>query len=1489
MPLTHFHPIVQAWFRSRFAGPTEAQAAGWPAIAQGRHTLIAAPTGSGKTLAAFLTCIDGLVRQALDGGLPDATQVVYVSPLKALSNDIHKNLTVPLEEIAAIARERGTPLPELRIAVRTGDTPAAERQRMAKVPPHILITTPESLYILLTTRSGRAALSSVRTLIVDEVHAIADDKRGSHLSLSVERLCALAKGPVTRIGLSATQKPIEETARLLVGTHNIAPDGAPDCVIVDQGRPRSLDLAVEMPGQDLGPVATHELWTETLDRVAALVREHRTTLVFVNTRKLVERVAHLLSERLGEEAVVPHHGSLSRATRLAAEQKLKHGLVKVCVATASLELGIDIGAVDLVCQIGSPRSINVLLQRIGRSNHTLGGTPRGRLFPLTRDELVECAALLRAVRTGKLDILRIPPWPLDVLAQQIVASCSVEEWSEDALFGLFRGAYPYRDLPRERFDQVVQRLSEGFTERHGRARAYLHRDAVNGLLRARRGAQLAAVASGGVIPESGDYTVIADPEGAFVGTVNEDFAVESNRGDVFLLGNTPWKITRVESGRVRVVNAHGQPPTVPFWLGEAPGRTAELSEEISAVREAVDARLTEPSPFPFTPALSEAQGEGGPQGVEASSGASEGSAHAWLVQECGLSPEAARQLVAYLAEGKRVLGMVPTRRRVVAERFFDESGGMQLVVHSPFGAAVNRAWGFALRKQICRTFDFELQASATDDGLNFSLGPSLSFPLGDVFTYVTPKNVRDVLTQAVLQVPLFGTRFRWDATRSLAVLRFAGGRKVPPPLQRMRSNDLLAAVFPAQVACQDNAMPGDIEIPDHPLVFETMRDCLTEAMDLQGLQSVLAGIERGEIEVFARETVQPSVFSHQVLNALPYAFLDDAPLEERRARAVSLRRALPQDARDLARLDPEAIAAEARNSWPPIRSPDELHDALLTLGLLPEDVSRWPSTSPQPEEAPDWFADLVRARRAHRLLRPGLAPAWVAAERLPLALTAFPDARPQPQPSPFPRREGGPQGVRSGGEGGVPEDAHVALVRGWVECSGPLTAQELVQTLGLRTSEVQYALSRLENEGLVLRGTFRPGAVAEEFCDRRILARIHRATIAELRRRVEPVPQAAFLRFLFRWQHLEPGSQLRGEGGLLDVLAQLQGHEAPAGAWEKEILATRIAGYQPALLDALSFSGEVVWGRMSPPNGEAPLSQPALRRSRTGRAPFTRNTTITLALRESLPWLRTPSTGDGSALTGAALQLKGAAGEVLDLLAQRGASFLPDLVARTRRLPSEVERALQHLAAAGLVTADGFDAVRQRITAAHKPRRTRRLVLSRPAPRQRSSRWSLLEPGDPNAAKTEAFARQLLTRYGVVFRELLGREPLSPPWREVAGVLRRMEARGEVYGGRFIAGLLGEQFVTPEAVTSLREVRDTEPHGEMLAVSACDPVNLAGLVTPGERVPSVLGNRVLFRDGAPLAALHRGKLVTLATAGPATLEQARALLLGHTASLAKAS
>ena len=1539
MSTARFHPVIREWFERKFRLPTEAQAQGWAAVAEGRHTLIAAPTGSGKTLAAFLTCIDRLVRQGLEGGLPDATQVVYVSPLKALSNDIRKNLTGPLEEIAALGAThssfdklrmngggdgRGVGWPEIRIGVRTGDTGAAERRAMAKKPPHILITTPESLYILLTSVSGRQGLRGVNTLILDEIHAVADDKRGSHLSLSVERLCALSEGPVVRIGLSATQRPIEEIARLLVGNDFIGADGRTACAIVDTGHARDLDLALQLPEQELGPIASHELWGETLDAVAGLAQEHETTLVFVNTRKLVERVSFQLSARLGEEAVAAHHGSLSRATRLDAEERLKSGQVKVCVATASLELGIDIGDIDLVCQIGSPRSIGVLLQRVGRSGHWVGGTPKGRLFPLTRDELAECVALCRAVRRRNLDTLSIPPWPVDVLAQQVVAACAQEEWGEDDLYALFRRAYPYRELPRGKFDQVIETLAEGFARRQGRGAAYLHRDGVNGKVKGRRGAPLAAMTSGGAIPENADYDVIAEPEDTFVGTVNEDFAIESMRGDVFLLGNNAWKIRRVESGRVRVEDAHGQPPTIPFWLGEAPGRTGELSEEVSELREGIDRLLSAPPPFNFHLLDGELKSGGD-------------AARAWVCAEAGVDAEASQQLVAYIEEGRRVLGVTPSKKRVVAERFFDESGGLQLVIHAPFGAQINRAWGMALRKKICRSFDFELQAAATDDGLNFALGPGLSMPVEDIFSYLKSATIEETLTQAVLQSPIFGTRWRWNATRALAILRHTGGKKVPPPLQRMRSDDLLAAVFPAQVACQDNAPPGDIEVPDHPLVFETMRDCLTEASDLEGCRAVLAGIESGDIEVCGRDTVQPSVFSHQILNAMPYAFLDDAPLEERRARAVPLRRALPENSRDLTRLDPEAIRQESENAWPRIRDADELHDALLTLGVLPDgpDAPLRPPHSYTAEGGlplQPWLEQLAGAGRICRVATDSGLNAWAAMERLALVRSAYDGLTAGPPAIP-PGSVAGKNGGASlplfvGGQyAGSREDAILALARGWVDCIGPFTAGGLAATLALPPEDVAYALGQLENEGVVLRGSYRPpvrdgkdGGI--EFCARRILARIHRATIDSLRRQIEPVSAAAFIRFLMEWQHVAPEARLRGEGGLLAVIEKLQGFETAAGVMEEEILGVRVADYSGLLLDRLCLSGEVVWGRFSARRNGAGNGNSG---ATGGRGAFSRFTPVTLALRESLDWLLPPAGGAGNGDGGDGLA--GAPKEALEYLLQRGASFQSDIVAATKRLPSDVEEALWTLAAAGLVTADGLEALRQRLRGTVKrPRRTSSADRfrvngrnglrvapgrgglpsaygngggSRPAfaapPESANpmggrgargfSRWWALESVDAvgaDDARAEAAARQLLLRYGVLFPELLARDALSVRWRDLARVLRRLEARGEIRGGRFVAGFVGEQFALPEAADALRRRRNEGDNraadARLAVISACDPLNLAGILTPGPRVAATPGNRLAYRNGIPIAAMEGGQFVALSNATGGVLEQARTLL-----------
>ena len=910
------HPLVHDWFVERFGAPTEPQEQGWPHIVAGRDVLISAPTGSGKTLAAFLACIDRLVRQGMDGALPRDVAVLYVSPLKALGNDIHKNLEVPLRGILDLAARRGLDLPEIRAAVRSGDTLVPERRAMLKRPPQILVTTPESLYILLTAEKSRLFLQHVETVIVDEIHAVADDKRGAHLTLSLERLDALVRGanpgraaPV-RIGLSATQNPIEEVARFLAGAERPVPE------VVDVGHRREMDLAVEVPAGELGPVASEEMWGDVYRRITELALEHRSTLVFVNTRRLVERLAHHLAERLGEEAVAAHHGSLSRKLRLAAEKRLKSGEARVMVATASLELGIDIGMVDLVCQVSSPRSIGVTLQRVGRAGHWRGAVPKGRLFAMTRDDLAECAALVRAIRRDELDRLEIPAAPLDILAQQIVATCACEEWKADDLYRLVRRAYPYGRLSRQDFDEVISMLSEGISARRGRHAALLFHDRVNGRVRGRRGSRLAAITGGGAIPDSALFSVVSMPEGTVVGTVDEDFAVESMAGDVMLLGNTSWRIRRVEGARSRLLveDAHGAAPNVPFWRGEAPSRTAELSAQVGDLREIVAGMISN------TDDASEPQG----------------TAIAWLKQECGLDDSGAGQLVAYVVAGRSALGAVPSQRRVIVERFFDEAGGMQLIIHAPLGGRINKAWGLALRKRFCRSFNFELQAAATDNGLNISLGEQHSFPLADVFRFLDVTSVEAVLEQAVLASPIFNNRWRWDASRSLALVRFRHGHKVPIYIQRMQADDLLAAVFPEAAACQENIV-GDTHIPDHPLVREVMKDALTEAMDIEGLKRVLADIATGAIECRAVDTAAPSAFSHEILNANPYAFLDDAPLEERRARAVELRRTLPESVvREVGQLDPAAIAQVCREAWPDVRDADELADALQTLIALPE-------------------------------------------------------------------------------------------------------------------------------------------------------------------------------------------------------------------------------------------------------------------------------------------------------------------------------------------------------------------------------------------------------------------------------------------------------------------------------------------------------------------------------------------------------------------------
>ena len=1399
-----FHPAIRAWFGRRFpAGPTAPQADGWAEIAAGRHTLIAAPTGSGKTLAAFLVCIDRLYRAHEANAVlaePSAAEsagprVVYISPLKALAVDIWQNLERPLAEIADVAAGLGLTAPAIRVGVRTGDTAAAERAAMLKRPPDILITTPESLFLLVTADKPRAMLRAVDTVIVDEIHAVAGSKRGSHLALTMERLAHVAEQPVQRIGLSATQRPITAVARLLVGAgpDRSEDDGSPRCSIVDAGHQRKLELGLELPGDELGAVATTGQMAEIYDLIAGHVRGHRTTLVFVNTRRMAEQIAHQLGERLGDGLVAAHHGSLSRDRRQRVEARLRGGDLRALVATASLELGIDIGPVELVCQIGSPRSFATFLQRVGRSNHSYNGIPSGLLFPTTRDELVECAALMRGALAGRLDAVLIPPCPLDILAQQVVAECAAAEWKEDELLALIRGAAPFSAVSASDFDDVAELVSEGIRTGRGRRAAYVHRDQVSGLLRGRRGARMAALTSGGAIPELGDYRVLAEPDEAVVGTVSEHWAIESAPGDVFLLGTHSWRIRRIEPGVVRVVDADGAPPSVPFWLGEAPGRTVELSQEVSAIRSGVGDRLAS---------------DGG-----------RSAAVGWLRAQCGLSDAAAEMLVGYLGAGLAQLGVLPTMDTIVLERFFDPAGGMQLVGHAPFGARLNRALGLALRKRFCVSFDFELQAAASDDAILLSLGPQHSFPLERVPKFLASGTVEDVVRQAVLTSPMFASRWRWNLNTSLAVLRMRNGKKNPPAIQRMEADDLMAAVFPTLAACQENVAPGPLQIPDHLLVRQTLTDCLREAMDIDGLKELIAGIESGRVCVVVRDTTEPSVLAHEILNGRPFTYLDDA--EDRRSRAVPVRRGLPVQPHELGKLDPAAIARVADQVRPAPRDEHELHDQLLSLTVV----------RPDPDWR-HWFDALVRGRRAVVVYSGGDA-LWAAVERLPAIEVLYPMAVVEPPwscPAPAPPPD--------------EEAAAADLLRGHLECRGPATAAALASAAGLGEGLITRALAALEAEGFALRGHFTEPRGAEEWCSRRLLSRIHVYTRDRRRREIEPVTARNFMRFLLRWQHVADGTRREGRFGVLAVIEQLQGFEVATGAWERSVLAARVQDYQQDWLDELCMSGQVAWGRLSVRDAE-PDATP-----RRGGAP-SKATPITMAMRDDLPWLIRAARGDQRP----AEPTVGRTADVIEALRKNGALFRADLATLTGRLPDDIDDAIWDAVARGLVTADGFRAVRSLLR--------RRIADSRFAPTRglrrglrgttgSTGRWSLLpEPADDadRDELAEAVAEQLAARWGVVFRDLAARETLAVPWRDVLWAFRRMEARGTIRGGRFVSGFSGEQYAHPDALDVLRAVRKLHHIGEIVTISAADPLNLTGIILPGTRIPGIAASTVTYTDG----------------------------------------
>ncbi len=1402
--LEGFHPVVATWFASRFAGgPTAPQRQAWPVIAAGGDVLVASPTGTGKTLTGFMVAIDACFQAHAQGAfIPGRPRVLYVSPLKALAADVRENLLQPLAEIEATAAAMVVPSPVINVGIRTGDSTPAERAALVKRPPELIVTTPESLYLLVTSAKGRQALASIETVIIDEIHTLARDKRGVHLALSLERLSALVGSEgrrLQRIGLSATQRPLEDVARLLsgVGEGRVLP------AIIDCGHVRGLDLEIELPSTELEAVGSATQFAEVLDQIAAHVTEHRTTLIFVNTRRMAERVAHQLAERLGEDPddpdpaglrVAAHHGSLSTARRRLVEARLRAGDLKALVATASLELGIDVGPVELVCQIGSPRSIATFLQRVGRANHHVEGTPAGRLYPLNRDELVECTALLAAVAAGDLDQIVFPKPALDIVIQQVVAEVAArEEVGLEELYTLVRHAAPFEHLEREDFDEILELAGRGILTGRGRRGAHLHLDTVDGVARPRKGARLTALLNGGAIPETGDYKVVLDPEGVTLGTIHEDFAIESAPGDVFLLGTHPWRVRKVETGVVRVVDAEGAPPSVPFWLGEAPARTAELSHWVGVLRSEAEAALRAHE------------------------------ANALPKRICDLakvSRVVGEQVATYLAACYAALGQLPTEHHLVVERFFDEAEGSQLVVHSPHGGRINRALGLALRKRFCVTFDFELQAAANDDAIVISLGPHHSFPLSQVPKMVRSDQAVAVLTQAVLPHPMLQARWRWNLNRALVVARTSSGGRRPIHLQRMESEDLLAATWPSLAACQENAPPGPIPIPDHLLVRQAITDVLSEPMDADGLVALLEGIESGAVTVSFVESATPSPLAHGILTAQPYTFLDDAPLEERRTRAVPLQRGLPElsdvVAGGSAVLDPVALAELLEVVAPKVRSADELHDLCCDLVVV------------RPVEAWQGFADQLRSAGRLQLLEGN----WVPNETLERARAL-----------------------------GEDDDAAAECLRGHLEVAGPVRLGQLIDAgplgagplLGAPLTELRAAtaIRRLEAQGFAIELT------DGRWCARHLLVRLHQRSAGRRRQSIDAVPIATYLDLLAELHHVAPGTQVHGPEGLLAVLEQLQGLELPAGDWEEHILRARVADYDPRWLDELCLAGVVTWVRLTPKAPQARSGRPRGSQSPSSATP------LALVVRDDLGlWLDAVRQGVDPEVPST-----GAAADLYEVLSSRGAMFRGELTEAAGRLPAEIDEGLWELVARGVVHADAFGAVRSLLSArsrwATRQRQGRSPLVTRSGRRpSRSSapgegRWSLLPssarhfgPGviDREDLATEV-AIQLLERWGVVVFELWSREAFAMPWREVSRALRRLEARGQIAGGRFIAGISGEQFARHDVVEALAS---RTPAASPITVCAADPLNLTGIIVPGPRVPAVRHRQV---------TLHRGQLV----------------------------
>jgi ATP-dependent Lhr-like helicase len=1368
-----FLPFVDRWFAEAFGEPTEPQRRGWPAIASGRDTLIVAPTGSGKTLAAFLWALDHLHRLGLEGRLEDRVYVVYVSPLRALNNDIEKNLKEPLAGIRAAAAAEGLRPPEVRMAVRTGDTLAAQRQAMTRRPPHVLITTPESLYILLTAERFRPALAGTRVVIVDEIHALMGGKRGAHLALSLERLQALVEAHAPgarpqRIGCSATVSPVEEALAFLTGAT------ARDPVAIDAGFSRELDLRVVAAVDDFLTAPSDTVWEASLQEIAELVQAHRTTLVFCQSRRAAERLARDLDDRIGEGRVAAHHGSLSRRGRLDAEHRLKQGELRALVATSSLELGIDIGAIDLVIQVQSSRSVATTLQRIGRAGHRLTQVSKGRIVVTKGEELLEAAAVVRSIRERRLDRIAVPQAPLDVLAQQIVAAVAAESIAVDELYGRFRQAAPYRGLGRDDFVAVVRSLAEPLPADVRGVTPRILWDRVNDRLHARRGSRLLALTSGGTIPDAGLYDVFVADTDLKVGTLDEEFVTESLPGDVFLLGSNAWRIVTVRAGRVLVEDGHGMSPTIPFWRGEHPARSWDLGLAVGRLRRDAAERLDAPD---FA---------------------------AWAAAECGADGRAAAALGAWLRKAGEVLDGVPDDQGIVVESFSDEMGGRHAMIHSVFGMRVNGAWGLALREKMRRLFGLQAEASHVDDGILMSFAPGQVPPdPGRLPTLVPPEELEALLGHALIGSPLFATRFRQAAVRALFIARTQGGQRVPAYLTRLKADALLEAVG------------GQAEFP---VVAETLRECLHDAFDVPRLTRLLERLHDGEMWTRQVDAPLPSPFVYPLLLAWDWAYLDAGHAEERRSDAVVMRKAWSVAPGPLRPDIVATVEAELGRTTPErrARDPNELAAVLDDLGDLDED-----EIADRVVAEPRRLLEALAGEGRVTSITLGGRRAWIPATDRDLY-------------------------AGLDGDDGLERVALRAL-----RTRGPLTAAGLAVRYGVGDEAVARVLDRLVARGLVRRGAYLEGAAGPQYVHVAVLDAIQRRQVHA--RRV-PRPLAApeqLSAALLRRHHLHPDHRLVGAPGVLAALELLQGEDIPVRVWEQALLPGRVEGYQREWLDRLGLGGEIVWTVFDVTGGDP---------RRSGR--------VGVALRENLGWLRHRPASPP--------ELDARTKNVLLHLQLRGASFVQDLTRVTGLSTADTLATLWALFWAGLVSPDSFSVIvagtgpPRSTPGAAPPRRRRRRGQSRGVLPQLPlvGRWSAFGDDEPLGAeeRDEARARLLLSRYGVLARELAGGD-----WSTLRHTLLRLEYGGEVARGYFVEGLSGEQYALADALRDLdAPARRAEPH---VLVNMVDPANLWGrlfaLSRPdGTRVAAarIPQSWLVFRAGRPvlLAEGHGRDLSPLA-------------------------